>query len=207
VGSSLVEPVPVRAPISDLHIGPGLAIPEVVAPEWGDLCMPVSVWRVSGDVGGSAEELLCRADEPGVGWRSVAVKVWVKAVRARPAQDGRRLGVLDVERARRLAAGEDIAGVQGKRMGGPVAGGHVAAVAKQDLVQIVALLVAVEDRIDARVELCGPVRDWVGGGADAVSEFVGELVVQRGQPVVLGAEVQVEQSSARRGSGTRSRAR
>ena len=122
------------------------------------------------------------------------MEVWVKAVRARPAQGGRRFGILDVERARRLAAGEDVADdVQDKRMGGPVAGGHVAAVAKQDLVQVVALLVAVEDRLDARVELCGPVRDCVGSGADAVGELGGELDVQRGQQVVLGAEVQVEQ--------------
>jgi hypothetical protein len=69
----------------------------------------------------------------------------------------------------------------------------VAAVAEQDLVQVVALLVAVEDRLDARVELRGPVRDWAGGGADAVGELGGELVLQRGQQVVLGAEVQVEQ--------------
>jgi hypothetical protein len=47
----------------------------------------------------------------------------------------------------------------------------VAAVPKQDLVQVVALLVAVEDRLDARVELGGPVRDWVGGGADAVENW------------------------------------
>ena len=57
-------------------------------------------------------------------------------------------------------------------MGGPVAGGHVAAVAEQDLVQVVALPVGVEDRLDARVELGGPVRDRVGGGADAVGEPV-----------------------------------
>jgi MFS family permease len=47
----------------------------------------------------------------------------------------------------------------------------VAAVAEQDLVQVVALLVAVEDRLDARVELGRPVPDRVGGGgslADAV---------------------------------------
>jgi predicted MFS family arabinose efflux permease len=50
------------------------------------------------------------------------VEVWVKAVRARPAQNGRRFGILDVERARRLAAGEDVAdGVQDQRVGGPVA--------------------------------------------------------------------------------------
>jgi len=43
-------------------------------------------------------------------------------------------------------------------VGGPVAGGHLTAVAEQYLVQVVALLVAVEDRLDARVELGGPVR-------------------------------------------------
>jgi hypothetical protein len=42
-------------------------------------------------------------------------------VRARPAQDGGRFGILDVERARRLSVGEDVAdGVQDERVGGPV---------------------------------------------------------------------------------------
>jgi Na+/melibiose symporter-like transporter len=44
----------------------------------------------------------------------------------------------------------------------------VAAGAEQDLVQVVALVVAVEDRLDARVELRGPVRDRVGVGRNLV---------------------------------------
>jgi hypothetical protein len=69
----------------------------------------VSARRVGGDAGGAAEQLLCRADEPGIGWAGLTMEARVEAVCARPAQDGHRFGILDVERARRLAAGEDVA--------------------------------------------------------------------------------------------------
>jgi hypothetical protein len=79
-------------------------------------------------------------------------------VRDRPAQHRRRRRVLDVERAGRLAGGEQVADrAEHEAMGRPVAGGHVAGVLKQDLMEVVALVVAVENRLNARVELAGPV--------------------------------------------------
>jgi hypothetical protein len=69
----------------------------------------------------------------------------------------------------------------------------MAGVLKQDLVQVVSLLVAVEDRLDARVELAGPVPGQVRRGADALGELDRELVLHGGEQLVLGAEVQVEQ--------------
>lgn len=113
---------------------------------------------------------------------------------ARPAQHRRRLRVLDIEHAGRLALGEQVADrAKHEGMGRTVAGGHVAGVLKQDLVQVVALVVTVEDHLDARVELAWPVPGQVGRGADALGELDRELVLHGGEQFVLGAEVQVEQ--------------